>query len=101
MQKDTPAQSKSVRMWFDFVEWLDVRFPATETFEYQSHGVEPLMASGAGCMTAMTFEQLCQCLITEGSLVLRQFRNIRRWRRDVFSQKSSSDPIPAFDGTGT
>ena len=34
MQKDMPAQSKSVRMWFDFVEWLDVRFPATETFEY-------------------------------------------------------------------
>jgi len=34
MQKDTPAQSKSVRMWSDFVEWLDVRFPATETFEY-------------------------------------------------------------------
>lgn len=34
MQKDTPAQGKYVRMWFDFMDWVDVRFPATETFEY-------------------------------------------------------------------
>jgi len=34
MQKETPAQGKYVRMWFDFMEWVDARFPATETFEY-------------------------------------------------------------------
>jgi ubiquinol-cytochrome c reductase cytochrome b subunit len=34
MQKETPAQGKYVRMWFDFMDWVDARFPATETFEY-------------------------------------------------------------------
>jgi ubiquinol-cytochrome c reductase cytochrome b subunit len=34
MQKDTPAQGKYVRMWFGFMDWVDARFPATETFEY-------------------------------------------------------------------
>ena len=28
------SQSKGIRMWFDFVGWIDERFPATETFEY-------------------------------------------------------------------
>ncbi len=28
------SESKGVRMWFDFMEWVDERFPATETFEY-------------------------------------------------------------------
>lgn len=34
MQKETPAQGKYVRMWSDFMGWVDARFPATETFEY-------------------------------------------------------------------
>ncbi len=28
------SESKGIRMWFDFMEWVDERFPATETFEY-------------------------------------------------------------------
>ena len=28
------SDSKGVRMWFDFMDWVDERFPATETFEY-------------------------------------------------------------------
>ncbi len=31
---DQQPQSKGVRMWFDFMAWVDERFPATETFEY-------------------------------------------------------------------
>ncbi len=28
------SESKGVQMWFDFMGWVDERFPATETFEY-------------------------------------------------------------------
>ena len=35
MEQQRPqSESKGIRMWFDFMDWVDERFPATETFEY-------------------------------------------------------------------
>ena len=33
-QRDAQSQGKMAKGWFSFIDWVDERFPLTETFEY-------------------------------------------------------------------
>src|SRR5690606_18189519 len=66
----------------------------------QPQCIESLMTAGAGHMTAMLRQQARQSGFSQLRFIFGKFRNIGGRCRNVLSQDSSDDPVPAFDRAG-